>query len=541
MTMSDSAATTGATAGPPALPERFRVDGAFGFWAIARQQPDRPAVVAADGQTLSFGALRSRCDRLAGVLNERGLRPGDALALMLPNEPEWLVVALAAAQMGVYLVPMNWHLTADELAYLLRNSRARLFIAGARHAAVAQAAAGAAELPASARLGFGIEGFADLAALIDTQADQAPSVRRAGGLLFYSSGTTGAPKGIRKRLPEGPPEAVLARALPMYCDLFGLHAGDFTHLVATPLYHAAPGTRALQLLHLGHRVVLMDKWQPEGMLALIERYQVHSVQLVPILFHRLLALPEVVRLRYRHDSLACVIHAAAPCPPETKRHMIDGWGPVIHEYYAASEGGGTHVNSADWLARPGTVGRPYPFAQLRILGEDGHELPAGEVGTVHMRDGSDFEYVDDPAKTAAAKRDGFFTAGDFGFLDDEGWLFICDRRTDLILSGGVNIYPAEIEGVLMGHAGVADVVVFGVPDDEWGQRVQAVVEPAAGVLDIAALCAELQVLCASALAGFKRPRQIAFGHLPRNDAGKMSRGQVRAAFLAGATGTALAS
>ncbi|OGA97650.1 MAG: hypothetical protein A3E25_20000 [Burkholderiales bacterium RIFCSPHIGHO2_12_FULL_69_20] len=523
------------------MPERFLVDGAFGFWAIARQQPDRPAVVTTDGQTLSFGALRARCDRLCGVLASRGLRAGDALALMLPNEHDWLVVALAAAQLGVYLVPMNWHLTADELAYLLRNSRARLFIAGARHAATARAAADAADLPAAARLGFGVGGFADLPALIAAEPDRPPPQRRAGGLLFYSSGTTGQPKGIRKRLPDAAPEAVLARVLPMYCDLYGLRAGDFTHLVATPLYHAAPGTRALQLLHLGHRVVLMDKWQPEAMLALIERYQVHSVQLVPILFHRLLALPEAVRQRYRHDSLACVIHAAAPCPVETKRRMIDWWGPVIHEYYAASEGGGTHVGSTDWLERPGTVGRPYPFAQVRILDDEGRDLPAGGVGLVYLRDGTDFEYVDDPVKTAAAKRDGFFTAGDFGYLDDQGWLYIRDRRTDLILSGGVNIYPAEVEGALMGHLGVADVAVFGVPDAEWGQRVQAVVEPVPGLIDLDGLRAELAALCTARLAGFKRPRHIAFGSLPRNDAGKMARARVREAFLAGQLGAPMAS
>jgi long-chain acyl-CoA synthetase len=283
---------------------------------------------------------------------------------------------------------------------------------------------------------------------------------------------------------------------------------------------------------MGHRLVLMDKWLPEAMLALIELHRVNSVQLVPIMFHRLLALTDAQRRSYRLDSLECVIHAAAPCPVKTKRQMIDWWGPVIHEYYAASEGGGTHVTAADWLARPGTVGRAYPHSEVRILDEQGRNLPAGEVGLVYMRDGNEFEYFEDPVKTTLAKCDGFFTAGDYGRLDKDGWLFICDRRSDLIISGGVNIYPAEIEAVLMEHAAVADVAVFGLPDDEWGQRVQAVVEPAAGAPPADILRAELLALSRQRLAAFKLPRGISFDALPRTDAGKIARSRVRDQFLA---------
>lgn len=514
------------------LPDRFFVDSACGFWQIAAQQPERPAVVAADGQTLTYGGLRDRCDRIARVLRSLGLRPGDALALMLHNEPDWLAVALASFQIGTYLVPLNWHLTPAELAWLLSNSRARVFVASARHGQAAIAAAEAAGLPLDARLGLGVEGFADLEALIARQTDGPLSNRRAGGVMFYSSGTTGKPKGVRRPLFDGSPESSLVRTLPPYSDMFGLRAGHFTHLVATPLYHAAPGSRALQLLHMGHRLVLMDKWLPEAMLALIELHRVNSVQLVPIMFHRLLALTDAQRRSYRLDSLECVIHAAAPCPVKTKRQMIDWWGPVIHEYYAASEGGGTHVTAADWLARPGTVGRAYPHSEVRILDEQGRNLPAGEVGLVYMRDGNEFEYFEDPVKTTLAKCDGFFTAGDYGRLDKDGWLFICDRRSDLIISGGVNIYPAEIEAVLMEHAAVADVAVFGLPDDEWGQRVQAVVEPAAGAPPADILRAELLALSRQRLAAFKLPRGISFDALPRTDAGKIARSRVRDQFLA---------
>lgn len=517
------------------LPDRFLVDGACGFWQIATQQPGRPAVVTADGRTLTYGGLRERCDCISWVLRKRGLQPGDALAVMLNNEPDWLAVAMASFQLGTYLVPLNWHLVPAELAWLLSNSHAVAFIASAGHAQAASAAADAAGLPLDARLGFGIEGFVDLEALISQQANAPLSGRRAGGVMFYSSGTTGKPKGVRRPLFDGSPEDQLARTLPPFSDVFELRAGNFTHLVATPLYHAAPGSRALQLLHMGHRLVLMDKWLPEEMLALIEQHRVNSLQLVPIMFHRLLALPETRRRNYRLDSLNCVIHAAAPCPVKTKRQMIDWWGPIIHEYYAASEGGGTHVTAADWLVRPGTVGRAYPHSEVRILDEMGRNLPAGEVGLIYMRDGNKFEYFEDPVKTALAKRDGFFTAGDYGALDDEGWLFICDRRSDLIISGGVNIYPAEIEAVLMEHAGVADAAVFGVPDDEWGQRVQAVVEPAAGAVATDILHAELLSLCSQRLAGFKRPRSFAFATLPRNDAGKLARSSVRDQFLARAS------
>lgn len=522
--------------GPPG----WCVGQAFGVWQIAATQPEREAVLAADGLIWTFGFLAARANRLSHLLRTMGVEVGDAVAVLLHNEPDALAMALATSQIGAYLVPMNWHLTAHELAFLIGNSRAKVLLAGQESAEAAQVAADAAGLPDSQRLVAGGRvrpRYVDLDGAAASQPDTLPNDRCAGGLMFYSSGTTGRPKGVRKALFPGSPEAMQAKALPLYAGMFGLRPvtpdSVDTHLIVTPMYHAAPCTRALQMLHLGHRIVLMDKWQPEQMLAAIERLRVGSVQMVPIMFHRLLKLPDEVRARYRLDSLHTVIHAAAPCPVEAKRRMIDWWGPILHEYYAATEGGGTVVDSVQWLRRPGTVGRPYSFSTVRILDDQGVVLPAGEVGLVYMRDGFEFEYFDDPAKTAAAKRDGFFTAGDHGYFDVEGHLFLCDRRTDMILSGGVNIYPAEIESVLMAHPYVADAAAFGLADEEWGQRVQAVVQPQPGAPQADALFESLRAWCAEHLAGFKRPRDFALAKLPRNDAGKIGRGALRERFLAG--------
>lgn len=514
----------------------YLCDGALGFWQIAANQPNRVAVVEANGNT-TFGELRQKVDRLSKALLASGVGVGDAVAVMLPNNREWLCCALAVAQIGAYLVPMNWHLTASELAYLLANSDSRILIAHHRHASAAGQAVQMIERPPRTCIAVGgdIPGFLDFHQLLNEQSDGPPACRLAGGVMFYSSGTTGHPKGVRRPLPGLPPEEALTRTLPRYSAMFGLRAGEGVHLACTPLYHAAPGSRAVQMLHLGHRVVLVEKWDSERVLALIERERVDSVQLVPILFHRLLQLPEAVRHRHDLSSLRVVIHAAAPCPPETKRRMIEWLGPILHEYYACSEGGGTYVSSEDWLRHPGTVGRRYPFSRLSILDDNGNELPAGEPGLIYMNDGFDFEYFKDTEKTRAVKRGNMFTAGDHGYLDGEGWLYLCDRRTDLILSGGVNIYPAEVEAVLMQHPSVADAVVFGLPDPEWGQTVCALVEPGSQTESHALDALQLELLgyCAQHLASFKRPRHLLLAHVPRTDAGKVGRAAVRRALLDG--------
>jgi long-chain acyl-CoA synthetase len=332
---------------------------------------------------------------------------------------------------------------------------------------------------------------------------------------------------------DDPPETNLNLGWSFYAAIGYREAGAGVNLVTGPLYHAGPLLTGTLALHLGHSVILMTKWTPEATLELIARYGVTSTHMVPTMFHRLLALPESVRASACVSSLTNVVHGAAPCPIEIKRRMLEWWGSVLFEYYGATESAGTTVSPLEWLAHPGTVGRPIPGNEITIVREDGTEATAGEAGLIYLKDGRTFEYHHDPEKTAAARRGDFITAGDIGYLDADGWLYLCDRRTDLIISGGVNIYPAESEGMLLTHPAVRDVAVIGVPDPEWGQQVRAVVEPTAGVIADATLATELIAFCRANLAHYKCPRSVVFcPALPRTDAGKLSRAQVRELYAA---------
>jgi long-chain acyl-CoA synthetase len=323
-------------------------------------------------------------------------------------------------------------------------------------------------------------------------------------------------------LPDADPDTAAALSS-MLASLFEVEAGTGVHLAAGPLYHAAPLAFGTGALHMGQGVVLMDKWSPERTLELIEKYRVTTSHMVPTMFHRLLALPDEVKARYDTSSLRNVIHAAAPCPVDVKRKMIEWWGPVIYEYYAATEGGGTYVTSPEWLDHPGTVGRAFPGATIKILDDEGDECPPGTSGTVYMGSAiGGFEYYKDPEKTANARRGDLFTVGDVGSLDADGWLFLNDRQADMIISGGVNIYPTEIEAALLTHPQVGDAAVFGVPNEEWGEEVKAVVEPAEGVTPSEELAEELLAHCRSRLAGYKVPRSLDFrDELPRYPTGKL--------------------
>ena len=347
--------------------------------------------------------------------------------------------------------------------------------------------------------------------------------------MNYTSGTTGRPKGVRRNLPGTEPEAG-GRGFGGMLTMFGLQPfDDNVHIVGSPLYHTAVLVFAGSAIHSGHTVVVMDKWTPEQMLHLIDTYKVTNTHMVPTQFVRLLGLPEETRAKYDVSSLRHMVHAAAPCPPDVKRQMIEWWGPVIDEYYAASEGGGTLVYAKDWLEHPGTVGRAWPGAEIVILDDDDNELPANEIGTVymHMMAGS-FEYYKDKDKTEKSRRGRFFTVGDVGFLDDDGWLFLSDRKTDMIISGGANIYPAEIESELIMHPKVADVAVFGIPHDDWGEEVKAVVEPVEGVDGSPELEAEILEWAGTRLAKFKTPRTIDFTEeLPRDPNGKLYKRKLR--------------
>lgn len=500
------------------------------FWTYAAEHRDAIAVVDPDGKETSFGELLDQSNALVHGLRALGLQPRDCVAFALPNSAEVLALFMACAQAGWYITPINWHLAAPEIAYIFQDSGAKAIVCHQRFADLARAAADEAGIDHTARFAVGeIETFQPLSALTSGQPTTTPPDRRAGGPMTYTSGTTGRPKGVRRPVADIPPETVSTMQA-MFLGLFGILPGSAgVHLVVAPLYHTAVINFATNHLHLGHKAVLMDKWTPEGTLERIDRYGVTNSHMVPTQFSRMLKLPEETRAKYDVSSLRHMIHSAAPCPVPVKRDMLAWWGPCIYEYYAASEGGGTLATPEDWSAKPGTVGKPWPISEIRILDDDNQPVAAETPGTVWIRMGDHrFEYHGDKDKTDRAWNEGFFTVGDAGYLDADGFLFLCDRKADMIISGGVNIYPAEIESVLVLHEKVADVAVFGIPDEDWGESVKAVIEPAAGVDGNDALAQEILAFCAGQLAKYKTPRSIDFMEaLPRDPNGKLYKRKLR--------------
>ena len=502
----------------------------LGFWRLAQQDPNRLALIEADGSTHTAGALFAEANRLVHGLRALGLQQGDCIATVLPNGMPMIALYLAATQAGWYLVPINHHLTASEIAYIVGDSGAKAWVVHERFGDACRGAAAERSLPAAARLAVGaIDGFRPLAALTAEQPATLPPDRVAGQVMNYTSGTTGRPKGVRRKLQPFDPDTV-SSVFAMVLSMFGIQPhDDNVHLVGSPLYHTAVLVFAGSSLHFGHRVALMDKWTPESCLEAIARCRVTTSHMVPTQFHRLLALPAAVKQRYDVSSLRHMIHAAAPCPVEVKRGMLEWWGPVIYEYYAASEGGGTLVTPQEWLAYPGTVGKAWPGSDIRILDDEGQSVPTGKPGTVYMALGTqDFEYHGDQDKTQKNRRDGFFTVGDIGYLNQDGFLFLCDRKIDMIISGGANIYPAEIESVLLTHPKVGDAAAFGIPHQDWGEEVKAVIEPAAGVEPGPALAEEILAFCRERLAKFKCPKTIDFvAAMPRDPNGKLYKRKLR--------------
>jgi len=500
-----------------------------GLWTIAARAPGRPAVIEPDGTVVSYAELAGRADQIGRGLRALGLRPGDCVAGMLPNGSAALALFFAAMETGLYVVPVNWHLAAAEVAYILGDSGAAAFVADERFAAVAIAAADQAGIAQEARFAAGpVPGFTPLSDL-GAGTPGRPDQRTAGAPMVYTSGTSGRPKGVRRPLTGADPDAVPA-ASTWFFGLFGLAPFDgHVHLCCSPLYHTAVLNFATISLQLGHPVVLTDGFDPEAVLALIERHRVTHTHMVPTQFRRLLALPAHVRSRYDVSSMRAAIHSAAPCPREVKRQMIDWWGPVITEYYAATEGGGTGITATEWLERPGSVGRPWLGSAVAILDERGDSRPAGQPGLVYLRMGtSTFDYHKDRDKTLAARANGMFTVGDIGYLDADGYLYLCDRKSDVIISGGVNIYPAEIEAELSCHPAVADAAVFGIPHEEWGEEVKAVVQPADGRTAGPDLTSELLAFLDGRIARFKLPRTIDYvAQLPRDPNGKLYKRRLR--------------
>jgi long-chain acyl-CoA synthetase len=510
--------------------------GSLGFWRRAQADPNWIAAVEPDGAPHRAGDLLARANQLTHGLRAQGLQAGDGVAVLAPNGVAPLEVYLAALQAGWYLTPINWHFTAPEMAYIVRDSDVKAFFVHERFGPAGASAAEEAGVPAGGRISYGdVPGFLPVERVREGQPSTLPEGRTAGAAMHYTSGTTGRPKGVRRPLSGLDPDeaAELLSALP---QLFGITVGPpNVHLVTSPHYHTAVTVFGCSALHMGHRVVYMDSWDSEQVLALVEKYRVTNTHMVPTHFKRLLALPEEARQRYDLSSMRWLLHAAAPCPVGIKQAMLDWWGPRVYEYYAATEGGGTIATPQDWLDRPGTVGRPWPTSEIMIADEDGNECPAGVAGAVYMRMTlPEFVYKGDPAKTEANRLRGYFTVGDIGYLDADGFLFLCDRKSDMIISGGANIYPAEIEAAIIMHPMVADVAVFGVPDDDWGESVKAVVEPLDGVQPGPDLAADILASLEGPLSRMKWPRSIDFiGEMPRDPSGKLLKRRLREPYWEG--------
>lgn len=464
----------------------------LGFWKIAEADPDRLAVVDPDYSETTAGELYDLSNQIVHGLRHLGLKAGDQVTTLLPNSVEQLAVCLAAYQAGLYVTTVNWHLAGPEIAYILDDSETQVLIVSDRFTDEAQRAIAETDVPhrfsvsdsSSAPDGSAAEPLPNCLPFANLTADQ-PTTRpddlTTGSFMFYTSGTTGRPKGVRRDLPGIHPDESAANSGGLFM-LLGIDPHqDNVHITQAPLYHTAVNVWATTSLHMGHSVVLMDRWTPEGALERIDRYKVTQSHMVPTMFHRLLQLPDEVKAKYDVSSLRRMIHAAAPCPPETKLRMLDWWGDSIWEYYAATEGGGTYVGPQEWRQHPGTVGKPWPGSEVIVVDEDGNELPTGQSGTIYMKmPNMTFSYYKDKDKTAKARLGDFFTVGDVGYFNDEGYLFLNDRSTDMIIVGGVNIYPAEIEGALLQSPLVGDAAVFGIPNPDMGEEIKAVVELSAG-------------------------------------------------------------
>jgi len=500
------------------------------FWQWALHDPGAPALVSSD-DVVTRGDLVEASNRLVHAFRARGISRGDGVAAMLPSGRALVELSLAAMQAGWHLTPINTHLVAAEVAYIVTDSTAKIFVGHQRYTSACREVSAAGGIAADGLLAVGeLEGFHELGDIVEGQATTLPPDRVAGALMHYTSGTTGRPKGVRLALSDLGPEQRF-REYTILVRHYGIApGGDGVHLCACPLYHAAPMAWAMCALHLGHVLVVMDKWDATAALELIDRNRVTYTHMVPTQFRRLLRLDDQTRRRYDLSSLTHVVHGAAPCPIEVKRQMFDWLGPVIYEYYAASEGRGTTVGPDEWLARPGTVGRPWPGLGIRVIDDDGHDLPPNKPGTVYLRldDQVPFEYLNDPAKTAKNRHGNYFTTGDIGYLDEDGYLFLCDRTTDVIISGGVNIYPAEIEATLVTHPAVEDAAVLGVPNQEWGEQVAAFITLVDGATPVAELAEQLITHCRASLAAFKCPKSWTFVEsLPRDPSGKLRKRALR--------------
>ena len=493
----------------------------------AREQPDKVAyVMAGSGDAVTYRELNDRSNQLAQLFWAAGLRFGDHIAILMENRPEYFEVCWAAQRSGLFYTAINHHFTADEAAYILDDCDAQVLVISDAYRELASDLV--AKTPnVRIRLMVGdqlVDGYEPYADARDRFPAEPLAEEVEGTPMLYSSGTTGRPKGIKYKIKKEPIGAMPAQ-MGMLTAIFGMTT-DSVYLSPAPLYHSAPLFYCMSTMRLGGTVICMEQFDPEDALRQIERHHITHSQWVPTMFVRMLKLPDDVRARYDLSSHQCAIHAAAPCPVEVKLRMIEWWGPIIEEYYSSTEGmGATFINSEQYVAHPGSVGKTM-LAPIHIVDEAGNDVPTGDIGTVYFEPAAGrpgFEYHKDEAKTKETfDAHGWASVGDMGYLDDEGYLYLTDRRTFMIVSGGVNIYPQEAENVLITHPKVFDVAVFGIPDPDMGEKVHAVVQPT--VWDDAGPELERELLehCRANLAHYKCPKAIDFDpELPRQPTGKL--------------------
>ena len=500
---------------------------------FAEETPEKTAIIIAEtGETLTYRGLEALSNRVAQLIRAHGLKRGDVVALMMENSLEFIPICWGAQRSGIVFTAMSTKLGLDEAQYILTDSGARMLFASPGLADIAARL----EVPGPRfAVGGVIPGFEDFGAAIAAMPDTRIADESQGRDMLYSSGTTGRPKGVIGPLPEGP----LDEVSPLFMIskmLYGFDA-DMIYLSPAPLYHAAPLRYSMSVHRAGGTLIVMKKFDPERYLALVEQYGITHTQVVPTMFVRMLKLPDDIRARHDLSSLRVAIHAAAPCPVEVKRRMIDWWGETIYEYYASTEGTGfCAVSPQEWLKKPGTVGRSL-VGEIRILDEEDNALPPGREGRIYFAGGGEFAYHNDPEKTKSAQHpEHGATFGDIGYLDEDGYLFLTDRAAYMIITGGVNVYPQETENVLVMHPKVSDVAVFGIPHEEMGEEVKAVVQPRDWADAGPALEAELIAFARAHLSHVKCPRSVDFeAELPRHDTGKLYKRLLKDRYKAAAT------
>jgi long-chain acyl-CoA synthetase len=501
----------------------------LGVWWIAEDHPDQPAIVASPtGEALTYGELAGRAHQLVHALRSRGLGAGDIVAYALPNGVDIVVWQLATAEAGMSSIALNPALSGHEVREIVEHSGAHAVVVHADYAERVVEFRGATTARLWVSVGGEVAGFEPVSSLVAGQPFALPGDRRYGAAISYSSGTTGKPKAIGRTLPSIDP-SVMTDTMKLMGRAFSFTILSGVHLVSAGMHHGGCQSFYQAALNVGQSLAIMGRFDAETALRIIDEHRVSTAYMVPTQFVRFLRLPDDVRASYDVSSLRVVVHSAAPCPLEVKQQMMAWWGPVIWETYGGMEGAATIAKPHRWIEKPGTVGRAVRGMAVKILDDGGNPLPANEVGAVYLEpEQPTFVYRGDPELTASVHKGKAFTLGDLGYLDEDGYLFLRDRAKDMIISGGVNIYPAEVEAVLAAHPAIGDVAVIGVPDAEWGESVKAIVEVTAGVVPSDALADELIAWCRSRLSGFKCPRSVDFhDSLPRSDAGKVYKRRLR--------------